>query len=136
MKRALVIVSLIALMVAIIEVAVGIDINVQGALNTGGVERFPGADSVAVVVTGLAYFGIVLMVIAVALTAASAIGRRQWGWLITVLALLPVGLYGWLALGFEGGLGLGALPPLVPLVTLLYAARLPADAAAAEPRAI
>jgi hypothetical protein len=105
-------------------------------LNTGGVERFPGADNVAVVVTGLAYFGSVLMVAALALTAASARRRRQWGWLIAVLALLPLGLYGWLALGFEGGLGLGALPPLVPLVTLLYTARLPAEAAAAEPRAI
>jgi hypothetical protein len=128
MKRALVTVSSIALIVAIIEVAVGIDFNVQGALNTDGVERFAGADNVAIVVTALDYLGIVLMFVVVALVAASAVMRRQWGWLIAVLALLPLGLYSWLALGFEGGLGLGALPPLVPLMALVYAARLPAEA--------
>ncbi|SRR5258708_1301275 len=128
MKRAIVTVSSIALIVAIIEVAVGIDFNVQGALNTNGVERFPGANSVAIAVTVLAYLGIALLFVVVALVAASAVICRQWGWLVAVLALLPLGLYSWLALGFEGGLGLGALPPLVPLVTLLYAARLPAEA--------
>ncbi len=128
MKRAIVTVSSIALIVAIIEVAVGIDFNVQGALNTNGVERFPDANSVAIAVTVLAYLGIALLFVVVALVAASAVICRQWGWLVAVLALLPLGLYSWLALGFEGGLGLGALPPLVPLVTLLYAARLPAEA--------
>src|SRR5262245_15866412 len=125
MKRALVIVSSIALIVAVIEVAVGIDISLHGALITHGIRRFPGADSVAVGVTSLAFLGIVLMIAALALAAASAAMHRQWGWLSALLALLPLGLYSWLALGFEGGLGAGALPPLVPLVTLLYAAQLP-----------
>jgi len=127
MKRALVIISGVAVLVALIAVAVGVDISVQGALNTAGVERFPGADGVAAVATGLGMLGIALMVASLTLAAAAAVRRRQWGWLIALLALFPLGLYGWLALGFEGGLGAGAVPPLVPLGTLLYATRLPAE---------
>src|SRR5260221_1519284 len=103
MKRAIVTVSSIALIVAIIEVAVGIDFNVQGALNTNGVERFPDANSVAIAVTVLAYLGIALLFVVVALVAASAAVCRQWGWVVAPLVPRPHGGEIPLAPGVYGG---------------------------------
>lgn len=121
MRRATAIASLVDLMLLGFATAIGVDISLHGALVTGDTERYPGALVVVQLVSFAGIVGISLMLVAVTLGLALAAQRHDWIWFAVFLALLPAGLVGFGFLGFEGALGPGIVPVLVPLVTLAYA---------------
>jgi hypothetical protein len=123
MKRALTIVSTLTLALTAALVVAGTIVARQGGLIVGEMERFPGAALVVQVISAGTLAALILTLVAVILALIDAARKRQWIWFVAFLVLVPIGLFGWLALAFEGGLGPGALPLLLPLATLVYALR-------------
>lgn len=121
MRRATAIVSLIDLVLLGFATAVGIDISLHGALITGDTERYPGPLVVVQLVSFAGFIGIALMLVGVTLGLVLAAQRHEWVWFAVILVLLPAGIVGFGFLAFEGALGPGIVPVLVPLVTLAYA---------------
>lgn len=121
MKRTLIVLSALTLALTAALVVAGTIIAGQGGLIVGDRERFPGAALVEQLISAGTLVAVVLTLAAVVLALIDAARQPQWAWFVAFLVLLPIGLFGWLALTFEGGLGPGALPLLLPLATLLYA---------------
>jgi hypothetical protein len=119
MKMLIVVSSIIALIIAGFSVAVGIDIALQGALITDGVERFPGAMALIPILTLALLLGVGLTLIAAILSLVQSTRSSQWIWFGIILLLIPLTLFAWFSLAF-GNLGPGILVLVLPLVTLLY----------------
>lgn len=66
----------------------------------------------------LVTFGLVLSALVASVIQAARL--QQWAWLLALVISVPVGLFGWLALTFDGIVGWGALAVLPPVLTLLY----------------
>jgi hypothetical protein len=97
-----------------------IDISQNGALNTGGIERYPGANTVATILSAIVMIGILLMLVAVLLSLVHSIRHGQWGWFVVLLVLAPVSLYGVLDASFTAHVTSAVLSLLAPLVLLSY----------------
>ncbi|MBA3823623.1 MAG: hypothetical protein H0X24_06920, partial [Ktedonobacterales bacterium] len=88
------------------------DIHTYGALNSAGIERYPGADQVATLRSGLVIIGLVALLIGVILSVVFCVRHRLWGWVPLVVAGLLVSTYATLQSGFTAD-------PFVALLTLL-----------------
>ena len=119
MKKLIVVLSILALIVTGIVVAVGIDIALQGALVTDGIERFPGAKVLISILNVVVLLGVGLTLTAVILSLVLSARSGQWIWFVIILLLIPFGYFFWLSLIF-GNLVPGVLVLLLPLLTLLY----------------
>jgi hypothetical protein len=119
MKKLITVLSLLALIVTGFAVAVGIDIALQGALVTNGVERFPGAMALISILNVVLFLGIGLTLTAAILSLVLSARSGQWVWFVIILLLIPFGAYFWLSLIF-GNLVPGVLVLVLPLLTLLY----------------
>jgi hypothetical protein len=119
MKKLIAVLSILALIVTGITVAVGIDIALQGALVTDGIERFPGAMALISIFNVVLFLGVGLTLTAAILSLVLSARSGQWIWFVIILLLIPLGAYFWLSLIF-GNLVLGVLVLVLPLLTLLY----------------
>ena len=119
MRRAVLGVSVVALLLAVVSYLQGVDIVEHGAYIIGDAERFPGAARMVVIANLVQNIGMLLMLGTIVLTVILAIQSRQWLGLLGIL-LLPLGLVGWLGLSF-GDLAFGLLIFLPALVALGYA---------------
>jgi hypothetical protein len=119
MKKLIIVSSLLALIITGFSVAVGIEIALQGALVTDGVERFPGAMALIPILTLALVLGVGFTLLAVILSLVQSARSRQWIWFILILLLVPLTLFAWFFLAF-GNLAPGILVLVLPLVTLLY----------------
>jgi hypothetical protein len=128
MRRVILWSSLFTLLLLVIAVAIGADISLHGALITNGQERYPGSSRIVILTTAAADLGGLLMLLVAAISVISAILRHQWTWTLGIIIALAAAVAGFGYLVFEGALGPGALPLLLPIATLLYALRLPASA--------
>jgi hypothetical protein len=120
MRRAIIIVASLALVGMGAGVWLAVDISQHGALNSNGVERYPGADTVATVLSAIATMGLLLMLVAAILGLVHSARHGQWGWFLIMLVLIPVGLYGFLDAGFTAQVAPGLLSLLAPLALLSY----------------
>jgi hypothetical protein len=120
MRRAITIVASLALVGMGAGVWLAVDISQHGALNSNGVERYPGANTVATVLSAIATMGLLLMLVAAVLSLVRSARHGQWGWFLVILLLIPVGLYGFLDAGFTAHVVSGALSLLAPLASLSY----------------
>jgi hypothetical protein len=119
-RRAITIIASLALVGMGAGVWLAVDISQHGALNTNGVERYPGANTVATVVSDISTIGLLLMLVAAILSLVRSARHGQWGWFVVILLLIPVGLYGFLDAGFTAQVVPGALSLLAPLAPLIY----------------
>jgi hypothetical protein len=119
MKKLIVGSSVLALILTGFCVAVGIDIALQGALVTDGIERFPGAMALIPILTLALVVGVVCTLLAAILSLIQSARSRQWIWFIPVLLLVPLTLFAWFSLAF-GNLAPGILVLVLPGVSLLY----------------
>ncbi len=120
MRRVITIVASLALVGMGAGVWLAVDISQHGALNTNGVERYPGANTVATVLSDIATVGLLLMLVAAVLSLIRSARHAQWGWFVVILLLIPVGLYGFFAAGFTADVVPGVLSLLAPLAPLTY----------------
>jgi hypothetical protein len=134
MQRAIIIVASLALVGMGAGVWLAADISMHGALNTNGVERFPGANIVARVLSAAATVGLLLMLVAAVMSLIHAARQGQWGWFVVVLLLIPVGLYGFLDAGFTAQVVPGLLALLAPLAALSYGLLQPRRTTGTSPR--
>ena len=119
MKKLILVSSILALIITGFSVAVGIDIALQGALVTDGIERFPGAMALIPILTLALVVGMGFTFLAAILSLVQSARNRQWIWFILMLLLIPLTLFAWFSLAF-GNLAPGILVLVLPLVTLLY----------------
>jgi hypothetical protein len=105
-----------------------LDISQHGALNTGGVEGYPGANAVATVLSAAVIIGILLMLVGVLLGMVHSVRHVQWGWFVVILVLIPISLYGVLDASFTAHVTSAALSLLAPLALLSYSILLPSHA--------
>jgi hypothetical protein len=119
MKMLIVISSILALIITSFLLAVGIDIALQGALVTNGIERFPGAKVLISILSVALLLGIGLTLIAAILSLILSARSSQWIWFSIILLLIFLALFAWFSLSF-GILGPGMLVIVLPIVTLLY----------------
>ena len=119
MKMFIVVSSILALILAGFSLAVGIDIALQGALVTDGIERFPGAMALIPILTLALVLGVGITLLAAILSLVQSARSRQWIWFGIILLLIPLTLIAWYFLAF-GVLGPGLLVLVLPLVTLFY----------------
>jgi hypothetical protein len=119
MKKIILVSSIIALIITGFSVAVGIDIALQGALVSGGIERFPGAMALIPILTLALVLGVGFTLLAAILSLVQSARSHQWIWVILMLLLVPLTLIAWYSLAF-GILAPGILVLVLPLVTLLY----------------
>ena len=119
MKKLILVSSILALILAGVSVVAGIDFALQGALVSGGIERFPGAMALIPFLTLVLVVGIGFTLLAAILSLVQSARSRQWIWFLLILLLVPVTLIAWYALAF-GMLAPGILVLVLPLVTLLY----------------
>ena len=119
MKKLIAVLSILALIFTGFAVAVGIDIALQGALVTNGVERFTGAMALISILNVVLFLGVGLTLIAAILSLVLSARSGQWIWFVIILLLIPLGYYFWLSLIF-GNLVPGVLVLVLPLLTLLY----------------
>ena len=119
MKKLIVGSSILALFLAGLSVAVGIDIALQGALVTDGIERFPGAMALIPILTLALVIGVGCTLLAAILSLIQSARSRQWIWFLLMLLLVPLTLFAWFSLAF-GNLAPGILVLVLPLVTLIY----------------
>ena len=119
MKKFILVSSILALILAGVSVAAGIDFALQGALVSGGIERFPGAMALIPFLTLALVLGVGFTLLAALLSLVQSARSHQWIWFILMLVLVPLTLIAWYSLAF-GMLALGLLVLVLPLVTLLY----------------
>jgi len=119
MKKLTLVSSILALILTGFCLAVGIDIALQGALVTDGIERFPGAAALIPILTLALVLGVGFTLLAAILSLVQSARSRQWIWFILMLLLIPLTLFAWFSLAF-GNLAPGLLVLVLPLVTLLY----------------
>ena len=119
MKKLITVLSILALIVTGFAVAVGIDIALQGALVTDGIERFPGAKALISILNVVLFLGVGLTLTAAILSLVLSARSGQWIWFVIILLLIPCGYFFWLSLIF-GNLIPGVLVLALPLLTLLY----------------
>ena len=118
-KKLITVLSILALIVTGFAVVVGIDIALQGALVTDGVERFPGARALISILNVVLFLGVGLTLTAAILSLVLSARSGQWVWFVIILLLIPCGYFFWLSLIF-GNLIPGVLVLVLPLLTLLY----------------
>src|SRR5262245_51706840 len=80
MRRASALTAGLALVALAANIWLAIDISQHGALNTNGVERYPGAATVASVLSGVIIIGLLLMLVAAVLGLLRSARRGEWGW--------------------------------------------------------
>ena len=119
MKKLIAVLSILALIVTGFAVVVGIDIALQGALVTNGIERFPGAMAFISILNVVLLLGVGLTLTAAILSLVLSARSGQWIWFVIILLLIPFGIFFWLSLIF-GNLVPGVLVLVLPLLTLLY----------------
>ena len=119
MKKLIAVLSILALIVTGFAVVVGIDIALQGALATDGIERFPGAMALISILNVVLFLGVGLTLTAAILSLVLSARSGQWIWFVIILLLIPFGIFFWLSLIF-GNLVPGVLVLVLPLLTLLY----------------
>src|SRR5262249_12327086 len=90
MRGLLVSLAIVALVAMLVFVGMVIDLSLQGPFVTNHVERFPGADSVASIGSGIAELGLFVLSGATILELSLAGRRRQWGWCLLLLLLFPL----------------------------------------------
>jgi hypothetical protein len=116
----MIIIASLALLAIGVGAWLAVDISQNGALNTDGVERYPGANTVATVLSAIVIIGILLMLVAVQLSLVHSVRHGQWGWFVVMLVLVPVSLYGVLDAGFTAHVTSAVLSLLAPLALLSY----------------
>ena len=119
MKKFILVSSILALILTGFSVAAAIDFALQGALVSGGIERFPGASALIPILTLVLVLGVGCTLLAAILSLVQSARSRQWIWFILMLLLVPLTLIAWYSLAF-GMLAPGLLVLVLPLVTLLY----------------
>ena len=119
MKKFILVSSILALIFTGLSVAAAIDFALQGALVSGGIERFPGAMALIPIVTLALVLGVGFTLLAALLSLVQSARSHQWIWFILMLLLVPLTLIAWYTLAF-GMLVPGVLVLVLPLVTLLY----------------
>ena len=119
MKKFILLSSIIALILTGVSVAAAIDFALQGALVSGGIERFPGAMALIPFLTLALVLGVGCTLLAAILSLIQSARSHQWIWFILMLLLIPFTLIAWYCLAF-GLLAPGVLVLVLPLVTLLY----------------
>jgi hypothetical protein len=119
MNKLILVSSILALILTGFCLAVGIDIALQGALVTDGIERFPGAMALIPILTLALVLGVGITLLAAILSLVQSARSHQWIWFILMLLLVPLTLFAWFSLAF-GNLAPGLLVLVLPLVTLLY----------------
>jgi hypothetical protein len=119
MKKFIVGSSILALILTGLSVAAAIDFALQGALVSGGIERFPGASALIPILTIDLVLGVGFTLLAAILSLVQSARSHQWIWFILMLLLVPLTLIAWYSLAF-GMLAPGLLVLVLPLVTLLY----------------
>jgi hypothetical protein len=119
MKKFIVGSSILALILTGLSVAAAIDFALQGALVSGGIERFPGASALIPILTIALVLGVGFTLLAAILSLVQSARSHQWIWFILMLLLVPLTLIAWYSLAF-GMLAPGLLVLVLPLVTLLY----------------
>ena len=119
MKKFILVSSILALILTGFSVAAAIDFALQGALVSGGVERFPGASALIPILTLVLILGVGFTLLAAILSLVQSARSHQWIWFILMLLLVPLTLIAWYSLAF-GMLMPGVLVLVLPLVTLLY----------------
>ena len=119
MKKLIAVLSILALIVTGFAVVVGIDIALQGALFTDGIERFPGARALISILNVVLFLGVGLTLTVAILSLVLSARSGQWIWFVIILLLIPLGAYFWLSLIF-GNLVPGVLVLVLPLLTVLY----------------
>ena len=119
MKKFILVSSILALIFTGFSVVAAIDFALQGALVSGGIERFPGAMALIPIVTLALVLGVGFTLLAVLLSLVQSARSHQWIWFILMLLLVPLTLIAWYTLAF-GMLVPGVLVLVLPLVTLLY----------------
>jgi hypothetical protein len=120
MRRASGITAGLALVGLATTIWLSIDISQHGALNTNGVERYAGANSVALVLSSVIIIGLSLMLVAAVLSLIHSARRGQWGWFVVLLLAVPLSVYGVLAAGFTANVPSSILALAAPLATLGY----------------
>ena len=119
MKKFILVSSILALILTGFSVAAAIDFALQGALVSGGIERFPGAMALIPFLTLALVLGVGFTLLAALLSLVQSARSHQWIWFILMLLLVPLTLIAWYTLAF-GMLVPGVLVLVLPLVTLLY----------------
>ena len=119
MKKLIAVLSILALIVTGIHVAVGIDIALQGALVTDGmkVSLEPWLLSQSSMWSCFLAVGLTLTAAMLSLVLSARSG--QWIWIVIILLPIPFWAFFWLSLIF-GNLVPGVLVLVLPLLTLLY----------------
>jgi hypothetical protein len=120
MRRMMIIVASLALVGIGAGAWLAVDISQHGALNTGGVERYPGANTVATVLSAAVIIGLLLMLVGVLLGLLHSVRHGQWGWFVLIVVLIPISLYGVLDASFTAHMTSAALSLLAPLALLSY----------------
>ena len=119
MKKSILVCSILALILTGFSVAAAIDFALQGALVSGGIERFPGAMALIPILTLALVVGVGFTLLAAILSLVQSARSHQWFWFLVILLLVPLTLIAWYSLAF-GNLAPGLLVLVLPLVTLLY----------------
>ena len=119
MKKFILVSSILALILTGFSVGAAIDFALQGALVSGGIERFPGAKALIPFLTLALVLGVGFTLLSAILSLIQSARSHQGIWFILMLLLIPLTLIAWYCLAF-GLLAPGVLVLVLPLVTLLY----------------
>ena len=120
MKRLLVSLAVVALVAMLVFVGMVIDLSLHGAYVTSTGERFPGANAVASIGSGIAELGLVVLLGATILDLSLAGRHRQWGWFLLILFLFPLAVVSLYSAGFDPKISVALMTLLSPLTLLVY----------------
>jgi hypothetical protein len=113
----------LALVMLLVFVGMVTDLSLHGAYVTGDVERFPGAELVATLGSGIAILGLLILLGTTFLDLMLTRQQRQWGWFLVLLTLLPVAMVSVFSAGFHPDVGVAVLALLSPIALLIYSLR-------------
>src|SRR5262249_21767009 len=94
-----------------------------GAYVTNNVERFPGAELVATLGSGIAILGLLILLGTTILDLMLTRQQRQWGWFLVLLTLLLVAVVSVYSAGYQPDVGVAVLALLTPIALLIYSLR-------------
>ncbi|HEV8194818.1 MAG TPA: hypothetical protein VGP82_25480 [Ktedonobacterales bacterium] len=121
MLRALMILAALTLLLMGAGVALVVNIAQYGALKTRSGGASAQDEVVAMILSGAAELGLLLLLVCAILSSILAMRRHQWGWIPVFAVLAPAAILASLQAGFEADVGAGLAALLAPAVYLLYA---------------
>lgn len=120
MRRLLVRLAVVSLVPMLVFVGMVVDLSLNGPYVIKKVERFPGANTVAIIASGIAQLGLLVLLGATLLGLVVARQHRQWGWFLLILMLFPLAVVSLFSAGFHPDVGVALMTLLSPLTLLVY----------------